>query len=175
MIPRLWSRIHGETDAAYAAFSAWLHTTDGEGRRDPPYEHAKKQHTAEQTSEILKWAVQDFWLERAAAYNEYVGKRKIIKHFPFFSAVAVLMQKIVRVELERLSKAQDAAGDMPGGLDIRVIRGWATEIRKAEEYAARAEAAQAAALTAGDSAYDFTKLEIEELRVLEKLHNKAKI
>lgn len=104
-----------------------------------------------------------------------MGKKAIVKTFPVYSPVALLMRKIIKRELEKISAVQDQQGDMPGTIDARMIRGWAMEVRKTEEYAAKAEAAHAASMVTGGAMYDFTKLEIEELRVLERLHEKAKI
>jgi hypothetical protein len=173
MSPREWSRIHDETDAAYATFQEWLHSVDGNGLRPDVYEWAKEKDR--DTSAILRWAMDDYWLTRAEAFDEWVGKRNVVKTFPFYSPLALLMRKIVKVELEKISAAQDLSGPAPGIVDARMIRGWAMEVRKAEEFAVKSEAAFSPTLVPGQAIYDFTKLDIAELRVLEALHEKAKV
>lgn len=176
MSPREWSRLPGETDANYAAFQEWLHSADVVGRKDV-YEWARARARDDDAafSDLLRAAASDFWVIRAQAYDDWVGKRAVVRTFPVYSPVALLMRKIIKTELEKISAMQDKAGDMPGSIDARMIRGWAMEVRKTEEYAVKAEAALAAAQVSGKDMYDFTKLEIEELRVLERLHEKAKV
>ncbi len=175
MSPREWSRLSDETDAAYASFQEWLHSTDGNGLRHDVYEWAARWEDDSRRAEVLRWAVADYWTIRARAYDVWVGKRQVIKAFPVCAPAGVLMVKIATRELEKISDMQDKAGDMPGVLDPRLIDRWFARVLKMEESAKKWEAVQAASLTPGQAMYDFTKLEIDEIRVLEALHEKAKV
>jgi hypothetical protein len=173
--PREWSRLHGETDAGYAAFQEWLHSQDGNGFRQDVYEWAGRWEDDGRRSEVLQWAASDFWLIRAKAYDEWVGKRQVIKNFPLCAPAGVLMVKIATTELEKISAMQDRAGEVPGALDARLIDRWFARVLKMEEAAKKWDTIQAASLTPGQALYDFTKLEIDEIRALEALHEKAKL
>lgn len=175
MTPREWSRLHDETDSAYAAFQEWLHSVDGNGLRQDVYEWAGRWEDDARKAEVLRWAALDFWVIRARAFDEWVGKRQVIKSFPLCAPAGVLMVKIATTELEKISAVQDRAGDMPGSLDPRLIDRWFARVLKMEEAAKKWDAVQKANLTPGQALYDFTKLDIDEIRVLEKLHEKAKI
>lgn len=175
MVPREWSRLSDETDAAYAAFQEWLHNVDGNGLRVDVYEWAARWDGEDRRGEILRWATADFWVIRARAYDAWVGKRQVIKAFPLCAPAGVLMVKIATRELEKISDTQDKAGDMPGCIDPRLIDRWFARVLKMEESAKKWEAVQEASLTPGQAMFDFTKLDIDEIRVLEKLHEKAKV
>ena len=173
--PREWSRLHGELDAAYAAFTEWLHSVDGNGLRQDLYEWSGRWEDDGRRSDILRWANVDYWILRARAYDAWVGKRQVIKNFPLCAPAGVLMVKIATTELEKISAMQDRAGDIPGALDARLIDRWFARVLKMEESARKWDAVQTASLTPGAALYDFTKLEIDEIRVLEALHEKAKL
>lgn len=163
-----WARLSGESDAAYAAFHEWLHTNGDD--RPNVYEWAAKRQDDIFLSAVLQWAVSDHWHLRAKEYDEWVGKRQLIRNFPLYSPLCLLARKIVQTELERYSAMQDAT-EHPGVIQPRLIPQLMAEVRRAEEmvrmYANEVK-------TEGE-VYDFTKLDLEELHILEKLHIKAKV
>lgn len=152
-----------------------MHSVDGNGFRQDLYDWAGRWEDDTRRSDILRWAHVDLWGVRAKAYDEWVGKRQVIKNFPLCAPAGVLMVKIATRELEKISDMQDRAGDMPGVIKDALIDRWFARVLKMEEHSKKWDQIQASSLTPGEALFDFTKLEIDELRILEKLHEKAKV
>ncbi len=174
---RAWTRLGGESNDAFAAFQDWLHSTDSNGFRKDLYEWARDKQDEGITSEVLAWAHHDHWLIRAKEYDVFVGKRSIIKNFPLTAPACVLMVKLATVELERMSKAQDST-EFSGTVDPRLVERYLRLALSAEREARKVDMLVQAKGNKGESSsevYDFLQLDIEELRLMEPLLDKARV
>ncbi len=173
---REWTRLAGESDAAYAAFQDWLHSTDSNGFRQGLYDWARSRQDDEWTSQCLGWAAVDHWITRAKCYDTWVGKRAVVRNFPMCAPAMVLLVKLATVELERLSAQQDQA-EFSGTIDPRVVERFLRLALTAEKESKRmdVEAAARPSQAAAEETIDWMKLDVEELRLIEPLLEKARI
>ena len=173
---REWTRLQGEADAAYAAFQDWLHSTDANGFRQGLYDWARARQDDELTSQVLDWAALDHWITRAKCYDAWVGKRSVIRNFPMCAPAGILLLKIATTELERLSAAQDKA-EFPGIVDARVVERYLRLVMVMERESRKIDLEAAAKPTqaAAEETLDWMQLDIEELRIMEPLLEKARI
>lgn len=173
---REWTRLQGEEDSGFAAFQDWLHSTDANGYRQDLYDWARGKQDDETCSQVLAWASRDYWITRADCYDTWLGKRKILRNVPICAPIGLLFAKVVHTELTKISRMQDLAGDMPGAVDARLLRPWATETRKIVEMSLKKDADDASKGSTPAEVYDFAgKLDYEEVRTLERLMEKAKV
>ncbi len=173
---REWTRLYGEEDAAFASFQDWLHSSDTNGYRQDLYDWARARQDDKLCSQVLAWAHKDYWIVRAECYDNWLGKRKILRNVPICAPIGLLFAKIVYTELNKIAAMQERSGDLPGAVDARLLRPWATETRKIVELSLKKDAEDASKGSTPAEVYDFAgKLDYEEVRMLERLMEKAKV
>lgn len=159
----MWSRFESgdEGEAAWAAFSEYLHLATP---RLSVEEFARSHRTP---GLVLKWSMQWMWESRVDAYDEYTSQANIRKFYPVTSPLIIRVMRLCLAELQKWEAAQkdSTVGFIPFRDCLSMLR----EVRAAERDLARMTKEQEEAKLAGAVAHDFSKLTLEEQRLLDGL------
>lgn len=173
-----WKRQPREDDTAYAYFSEWLHASDDEGDRPGVYEWAcNRAENAQWRAYILSCSTAFQWRERGRDYDEHTSTKVIRKVYPLVGPLFMSFYQLVRVELEKLKKEQEASGGV-SFIPLNTLIRIATMLARSEKWVKELhlkEKEVAHNLGPGEAAVDYSLLSVDEVRTLEMLNQKATV
>lgn len=162
-----WDCFPFEEGPAFASFVRWLHKGS---ERPPPSVYARE----EGNDQITAWAAQGLWVERAREWDLRQASKQVVMHVPLLSGVTKQLLPIVSHALETIRQKQTSgAYDALGTRDaIAMIRSL-VQIQRALTAELNSQRENPPPDDGGG--YDFSKLTLDEIRIWDKLAEKAKI
>lgn len=169
MDPHVWQRFPLDSDEAFAAFCEWLHLPSPRLAVD---EWARGQATKASPGRpglILKWYMENYWEERAAAYDHWVAQAPLRKQYPVSHPMILGVMRMCLAELKKYEAAQSRAGDAPGYFSMGDCLKMMSHVLRAEKEIARLTKEQEKAKESGAVVQDFSRLSLEEARIFDTL------
>jgi hypothetical protein len=117
-------------------------------------------------------------MDRAFDYDAHQSSVTVRKVYPLISPLLLSIYRIASVELGKYERAQQNAGDAPGFVDIRAVLKMLDVLAKAESKIkdlALKEKEIAQNLGPAEVAVDFSRITVEEHRMLEAIMAKATV